>query len=384
MARVSIVIPCYNQAAYAAEAIESALAQSHPEIEVIAVDDGSTDETPAVLAAYAGRIRVISQANRGLAGARNSGLCAASGDYLLFLDSDDTIAPTMVARLASLLDAHPGWGLAYAAWQQVSADGKRVLGEARPRPSAALLEGLLRREFFFFASAALIRRECFERVGPFDEALPWGEDADMWLRLALAGYGFGYCDELLLRYRVHPESMSAGVSPRQVASWQSGLDKFFGRPDLPPAVRALAAEARAILHYETAGRYYRRGEVAAAQAQLREALRLIPDPERGRLLGWLIGTALDPRTTDPIGLIELVCATLPAELAARLPRRAARASYHIACAFAAGQRHDFAAARPHLWPAISGRPEILANRGFLRLALAALLAQRPQPSIAAM
>lgn len=158
---VSIIIPSYNNARYIVQAVESALAQTHPAVEVIVVDDGSTDATQQILAPYRSRIACLHQTNRGPAAARNAGLRIARGAYLLFLDSDDLLVPTSVAAKVSFLEQHPQYGLVYSAWKQINDDGSRVLGEVRPACQGDVLAALLRREFFFFP-----------RLGPDPARLP--------------------------------------------------------------------------------------------------------------------------------------------------------------------------------------------------------------------
>ncbi|MBZ0290255.1 MAG: glycosyltransferase, partial [Anaerolineae bacterium] len=276
--RVSVIVPSYNQGRYVAETVESVLAQTYPHVEIIVVDDGSTDDTRERLSVYAPRILCISQPNKGLSGARNTGLAASRGRYVLFLDSDDLLLPTALEKLASILDQDAGCGLAYCAWRQISADGQTALGEVHPRQSGHVLKALLLRDFFFFGSSALIRREALERVGPFDESLPWGDDADMWLRIAHAGYTFGYLDEAVLKYRVHTASMTAAISSHQIEGWQAGLRKFFAQDDLPSDVRTLEPQAYAILYFETAGRYFRGGDTEAGVVYLRMALQRAGTP----------------------------------------------------------------------------------------------------------
>ena len=373
MPRVSVIVPSYNQARFVAATVDSALAQTYPEVEILVVDDGSTDDTRAVLAAYTDRIRYIYQENRGLAAARNTGFLASRGDYLLFLDGDDLIHPEKIARHVSVLETEPECGLVYSAWQQIGEDGTRVLGEVRPGAHGQVLTRLLLRRFFFFPSAAVVRRACFERVGLFDESLAWGEDADMWLRLARAGYAFGYLDQPLLQYRIHPNSMTAGIHPGQVQGWLAVLDKFFADPELPAGIQALEAEAYSVLHYETAGRYYRAGAIEPAQHHLDQAMRACPSVDEEWLLEWIAGTVLDPRTRNPSRLIDLIFDNLTAEATAlRSLRRRAHGRYHTAAAFSAYQRRDLKKVREHILPAVRGDPSIMRNRGFLRIAIQSL------------
>jgi len=371
---VSIIIPSYNSARYIVQAVESALAQTHPAVEVIVVDDGSTDATQQALAPYRSRIACLHQTNRGPAAARNAGLRIAQGAYLLFLDSDDLLVPTSVAAKVSFLEQHPQYGLVYSAWKQINDDGSRVLGEVRPACQGDVLAALLRREFFFFPGSALIRRACLDRVGAFDETAYGTEDADLWIRLARAGYAFGYIDEPLFVYRFHNASITAGVDPRQIRSWQMHLARFFADPALPPAIKALEAEAYAILHYETAMRYFRISRIAEAQEHLRQAWQRCPTLEEERILDCIVGAALDPRTDDPEALLDRVFAHLPADLPGlRRLRQRVHARYHIGMIFLHHQRPQRRSMPRHILAALRGEPRIVWNRGFLRIVLRSLL-----------
>ena len=129
MAKVSVIIPVYNGAATIGRALASVFAQTFTDYEVVVVNDGSTDDTASVLAGYGDRIRVVTQANRGLPAARNSGIRASSGEYVAFIDDDDEWLPQMLERCAAVLDQDPDCGLVYAR----SAQG-RPRGEADARP----------------------------------------------------------------------------------------------------------------------------------------------------------------------------------------------------------------------------------------------------------
>src|SRR5271167_554440 len=114
MAKVSVIVPIYNGAATIGRALASVFAQTFTDYEVVVVNDGSTDDTPAVLAGYGDRIHVVTQANRGLPAARNSGIRASSGEYVAFIDDDDEWMPEMLARCAAVLDQDQNCVLAYA------------------------------------------------------------------------------------------------------------------------------------------------------------------------------------------------------------------------------------------------------------------------------
>ena len=371
---VSVIIPAYNSAAYIGQAIESVLAQTYAAIEVIVVDDGSTDATRDVLAPYHSQITCLRQANRGPAAARNTGLRVARGTYLLFLDSDDLLVPTSIAAKVAFLERHPQYGLVYSAWRQIDRDGRRVLGEVHPARQGHVLAALLRREFFFFPGAALLRRECLDAVGAFDETAYGTEDADLWIRLARAGYAFGYIDEPLFVYRFHETSITARVDPRQIVSWQTHLARFFGDPTLPPAIKAIEAEAYAVLHYETAMRYFRIGRVAEGQEHLRLAWRHCPTLERERIRDCIVGAALDPRTADPEAFLDRVFAYLPADVPSlRHLRRRVYGGYHIGMVFLHHQHGQRRHIRRHIVAALRAEPRIIGNRGFLRIVLRSLL-----------
>lgn len=204
---VSIVIPCYNHARYLGEAIESALAQTHPHVEVLVVDDGSTDDTAGVAASHP-TVRYVHQANQGLAAARNTGLRHSCGRYLIFLDADDRLLPGAAAAALDAFGEHPDSAFVFGTFRWIAADG-RVIAEAE----ASAVEGdrylaLLRRNFIGMHATVAYRRGPMESVGGFDLTLPACEDYDMYLRLAeryeIHGYG-----GLVAEYRQHGGNMSS-------------------------------------------------------------------------------------------------------------------------------------------------------------------------------
>lgn len=371
---VSVIIPTYNHARFVVQAVQSVLAQTYPHVEVIVVDDGSTDETAQVLEPFAGRIKVVKQANGGVAAARNHGFTFAQGHYLTFLDADDLFLPEKLARDVALLEADPAVGVAYCSWFYVAEDGEQVLGELRPRQNGDLLEDLLLRRFHCVPGAATIRRTALEQVGLFDVNCAAAADTDLWVRLAYAGYRFASVDEPLFRYRSVAGSMSRQLT-RQEQDEFTRLDTFFAAPNVRPEVQALRPRAYAVLLYEYASKYFHLGDVSKGRDYLRQATVLCPAlaQDADWLVAWLAAYALSPGVAEARPFIDTVLAHLPPEAAtlARLRRRL-YGQVHLAAAFQAYYAHQYQRIRPHIVPALFWYPRALLNRGFLRIMYQAL------------
>ena len=206
---VSVIIPAYNAAATLAEAIESIVKQTVANWEVIVINDGSLDRTSEIAGSFEvrdSRIRLINQPNGGEAAARNAGLAAARYDWLVFLDSDDWVAPTYIERLTAVLTADPALDAVHCAWARVASDGTEVVDDYRP-PTGDLFPVLARRAAFA-VHACMVRKSLVETVGGFDPTLVKCPDWDLWQRVARAGARFGSVPELLAYYRMSPNSAS--------------------------------------------------------------------------------------------------------------------------------------------------------------------------------
>ena len=376
MTLISIVIPAYNHARFISQAIECALAQTYPEVEIVVVDDGSTDATGSVLAAYQGRITSVRQDNQGPSAARNTGLRTTHGEYVLFLDADDLIPPHKLKRQSLPFQQRADLGVVYSSWQFVDETGTRCLAQTQPHPSSDVLKALLLRELFLPTGAALVRRACFERVGAFDEDLRAAEDTDLWVRIAAGGYSFLALDDCLFSYRVLDGSVSHNLT-HQVQNELARLDKWFARTDLLAETQALRPEAYAAIYFEFGAKHYRSGQVSQAQGFVRQALASSPKLANDRewQLNWLAGYILDAGIEQPESLLDYIFDHLPPEATTLQGlRRRAHGRYHAALVFAAHRNRQLSSARPHVLPAITYDPVILRNRGFVRIALAALLA----------
>lgn len=209
--RVSVVIPTYNQCRYLPAAIDSVLDQDVSGIELVVVDDGSTDATPSVIARYGDRIVAIQQPNAGAAHALNRGIGVASGALVCWLSSDDRFLPGKIAAQVDAFEADPGLGLCCTGWNVVDTDGRLTrevprLDWVHPDPFVAVfwrnpING----------STVMMRRDLFADIGWFDERLRADVDADMWLRVT-RDHRVKVLDGAFVDYRVHGEALSANRS----------------------------------------------------------------------------------------------------------------------------------------------------------------------------
>ncbi|MEW5926326.1 MAG: glycosyltransferase [Gemmatimonadota bacterium] len=206
--RVRVVIPVYNQAAYVAEAIESALGQSCAAARVVVVDDGSTDGTGEVCERYLPRIEYVRQPNSGVSAARNRGMEALAEDAVLFLDSDDVLDPEWLGRAVERCAAAQAGGsrVGFVYGDHVLFEDGGAY-EKTIRIETIDVEGLLR-DSLLIPSGTLATRACLEAVGPFDGRVNTCEDWDYWLRAALQGFEFLHVEGVAFRHREHGESAS--------------------------------------------------------------------------------------------------------------------------------------------------------------------------------
>lgn len=273
---VSVVIPSYNYGQYVCEAVESALAQTYPAVEVLVVDDGSTDDTRARLAPYGDRIRYIFQTNQGLSAARNTGIRQARGRFVALLDSDDRFHPRKLELQMALFARRP----------ELGAVGTETFSDEPPRwaeipavcdgsESVSLERAVVRAPFA--PSSAVVRTECFEAVGDFDTALRSVEDRDMWIRIA-ARYPIAKIPLSLTWYRVTPGSMSR--NPERMEHFERVvLDKAFRLPELSGRWW-LRRKALGLAGTTSAWTFYQAGRPGVAVRRLLRSFVFWPFPYR--------------------------------------------------------------------------------------------------------
>jgi glycosyltransferase involved in cell wall biosynthesis len=187
---VSVIVPCYDSAAYIGQTLESIFAQSYRPIEVIVIDDGSKDNTASIVRQYSSSLRYYRQSNQGVSMARNAGIRLAQGEYLAFIDSDDLWQMTKLEVQVDVLDKHPEVVLVYCLCSNFTDDISGERSSILSLPSGLITEKLIL-DNFVPCSTVVVRRSSIEDVGEFDASLRTCEDWDMWLRLSERGYFYG-------------------------------------------------------------------------------------------------------------------------------------------------------------------------------------------------
>jgi glycosyltransferase involved in cell wall biosynthesis len=282
--RVTVVIPVFNGEAFVAAAIDSALAQTVPDIEVVVVDDGSVDRTAEIVSAQAeadARVIVIQQPNRGLSAARNAGIRRAGAPSIAFLDADDRWLPEKLERQLPLLGPRT---VVYADAHRVGPNDEAMgrISEHLKIDDASferLLDGNV-----VPVLTAVIGADLLREVSGFDERLRSAEDWHLWLRLAAAGASFQYVPEALAVYQIRPGALSS--DPVWMATWRLEALRLLSRQldgDLKPSLD----ERRRLERFLLAG-------------ELRKAARREPSRPRS---GWLTMRSL---RADPLGIPGLV------------------------------------------------------------------------------
>ena len=263
MPRVSVIIPTYNRAAMVQEAVASVLAQSYRDFELLVVDDASTDGTLKTLAAFAGKIRVLSRPSRGgVSAARNTGIAAAQGEWLAFLDSDDLWLPGKLARQMAFMEANPSLLLSQTEETWVRR-GVRVNPPLTHRKEGGRIFLRSLERCLVSPSAVVLHRQLFEAHGGFDEDLPAAEDYDLWLRLTWR-LEVGLLQEpLIIKRGGHKDQLSRqwGLDRWRIRA----LQKILAEPELQEPYRQAARrtlERKCVLYAQGCEK---RGKVREAQ-----------------------------------------------------------------------------------------------------------------------
>jgi len=294
----SVIIACYNAADTVGEAIRSCLDQTVPPLEIIVIDDGSTDEIDAALEPFLDDIVLLRQENGGESVAKNAGVAVARGDYVVILDADDVAYPHRHEVLGELAAARPDLAILThdALLTRDGAVLRHYYGDFHPFPIEHQRREILRRCFVINPA---VRRSVWTAIGGYDPAIRIGADWECWLRMILAGERVGCVDEPLSDYRQGGEQLTSNRL-REFAGRQQVFTKTLARTDLTPAERAALLDLRTTLAGRMAREATRTGAPGARGASLRVAFaRRQRWPVRTRALAAAIAPDVMARRLRP-------------------------------------------------------------------------------------
>ena len=273
MPRVSVVIPAYEAAGTLAAAVDSVLAQTYDDLEVLVVDDGSSDDTAAVAEGYGKPVTCIRTENRGVSHARNTGIAASSAEFVALLDADDLWEPSKLGRQLEVLTARPTAGVSTTGSLRVDPALRPLEVTHARQPADPCKELLLHSMVLGAISSPLIRRDAANDVGGFDPEFSQCADWDYFIRLSLRTE-FAVIPDPLVRYRVSPGSMSSDVGRLERETFAI-LDRFF---EGETAVRYARLRRRCYSNHWVilSGSYLHAGQRRAAIRCMANAVRAHP------------------------------------------------------------------------------------------------------------
>jgi len=270
---VSIVIPSYDHERYLAAAIDSVLAQDYPAIELIVIDDGSTDGSPGILKGYGSRFHWELQSNQGQVATLNRGWRMSRGDILAYLSADDLLLPGAVSAAVRCLEQNPDAALSYCDFNLIDPSSAVV---RRVRAPDFDYRRMLAQMICPPGPGAFFRRWAFEKAGSWHTGFRQMLDYEYWLRLGLHGR-FVRIPEVLAAYRVHPGSQSfAATSQIRPEEPVKIIEAYFDGPLVPAELRDARTEALSTAHLYSAHLHFRVGEYRSGIAALRRGIGLYP------------------------------------------------------------------------------------------------------------
>jgi len=271
MPTVSVIIPTYNRATLLGRAIQSVLAQTYQDFELIIVDDASTDNTESLVKSFNSEkvIYMRHQKNKGTSSGRNTGIRSAKGDYIALQDSDNEWMPEKLEKqMSAFAAAPPEVGVVYTGFYMIENNKKKYWPSASITPkNGNIFSSIIKGEYLVSPQTIVVKRECFEKYGLFDERFPALEDWEMALRLA-KHYHFKYINEPLLQDYIQPDSMSRNKSA-MIKSYKMILERYV--EDIKQDKGLLAK------HYLRLGHFlYSNGEISPGRDYFTRSIKAYP------------------------------------------------------------------------------------------------------------
>ena len=388
MTTVSVIIPAYNHATFLQKTIESVLDQDWRDYEIVVVDDGSKDDTPAVAARFGSAIRYIPQTNHGMAATRNIGIRHAAGDLISFLDDDDLWLPNYLSTVVARFQADPDLAALHTGFQLTSdKEGSDFPAKGtRTVPAHELYHSLIE-SGFFPPSSVTVRRACLDKVGLFDEGLQGYADWELWLRLCRE-FKFIGIPQVLVKYRIHAGGLSSNVE-HMTQDRLKAIRKHFGPPEGDPATWPLnKRQAFAFAYRNAAVEYGMRSQPDDVRHFMRQAVATMPELLERLDTFYELACGEQPRGyRNQPALLDMACSEKalfeqvellladggPAVVARR---GIAYGNAYLALGMLSDQAGQWSDARRYLLRAIRANPRFLGSFSFVRRFLKLCAGQR--------
>jgi glycosyltransferase involved in cell wall biosynthesis len=390
MPAVSIVIPAYNHAKFLKGTIESALAQTWHDYEIVVVDDGSKDDTPAVAAQFGDAIRYIRQANQGMAACRNTALQNATGDIVSFLDDDDLWLPDYLSTVMARFQADADLAAVHTGYQLTSdEEGKDFPNQSiRTVPAAKLYDTLIEGGFFPPSSVS-VRRAILDQVGFFSPNLQGYADWELWLRICREHKFIGV-PQVLIKYRIHAGGLSSNVK-HMTEDRLRAIDMHFGSPEGDPTTWPAAKRRAYAFAYRTAAfEYSIQGKADEAWSYLAQAAAVWPtiftqldtfyelacgNQPRG-YRGQADSVAIDQNAVELFARLDQLFAQASPEVIAL--KGTAYGNANLTLAMLSDQAGRRSAGRRYLRQAIKANPRLMGSPSVIRRYSKLLLGRHAQ------
>ncbi len=372
MSKVSIIIPTYNRAHFLPETLDSVLGQTYRNLEVLVVDNASTDDTPALMDGYMSRdarLKYLRKPeNKGLNHSYNMGWENATGDYMAFFDSDDVMMPTRIEKQVRLMETRPDVGLVFTRFLYVDTNG-RPLRKTPFLPEDRHLERLVQ-SCFLMQNSVTARRSSWESIVNFDPTLNQVQDWWGLLQMQLNGIKFAPIQEPLYRCRIHPNNTTRNTKPEE-EDLREIIRRVFSDSRTPANIQSLKQAAMAENCFWSAYGYYHSQNWDEAIRNFTEAWQLSPEwqANRAQLVEELRELALTVWTSQPVAFMQGVLDHLPQELQWLDQHRTELLSaMHVGVAFRHVNQGDFDVFQHHMQEAyaidsrVVSQPETFFNR----------------------
>ncbi|MEQ1762399.1 MAG: glycosyltransferase family 2 protein [Pyrinomonadaceae bacterium] len=272
---LTVVTPAYNQGDFLRDTIESVLSQDYPNIEYVVLDDGSTDDTPKILAEYGDRFVWETQPNMGQTPTINKGWAMTSGEIITWLNSDDTFySPTSVSEALQHLIDDPELGIIFGDSMFTEADGTE-LEPSRPINDFTYRDMVLNCENSISQPSAFIRRTIVDKVGDLDPKYYYFMDWDFWLRAGIY-FPIRHVEAIWSTYRLHAESKTVAQAKKAAPELEYMYEKFFARDDIPADIRATESEAMMNMCFTSGGYYLTGGDTESSSRMASKAFEYHP------------------------------------------------------------------------------------------------------------